>query len=146
MTLYGKAKINNNYKWILFTNLEISPSLMLQNKYYDKERVKCLKSTAHNLKKILHLLSLRCSARVCHCLCLLVVDGCASGLVRLICCRIIFTGSSPGSLLICLSLASLSPSLTTFAFRSSEVRRRLLDLDFYGGTGPLSNWYAPSFS
>ena len=31
----------------------------------------------------------------------------------------------------------LSPSLTTFAFRSSEVRRLLLDLDPYGGTDPL---------
>ena len=30
-----------------------------------------------------------------------------------------------------------SPSLTTFAFRSSEVRRLLLDLDPYGGTYPL---------
>ena len=30
-----------------------------------------------------------------------------------------------------------SPSLTTFAFRSSEVRRLLLDLDPYGGTDPL---------
>ena len=30
-----------------------------------------------------------------------------------------------------------SPSLTTFAFRSSEVRRLLLDLDPYGGTNPL---------
>ena len=30
-----------------------------------------------------------------------------------------------------------SPSLTTFAFRSSEVRRPLLDLDPYGGTDPL---------
>ena len=29
------------------------------------------------------------------------------------------------------------PSLTTFEFRSSEVRRLLLDLDNYGGTGPL---------
>ena len=27
-----------------------------------------------------------------------------------------------------------SPSLTTFAFRSSEVMRLLLDLDPYGGT------------
>ena len=27
-----------------------------------------------------------------------------------------------------------SPSFTTFAFRSSEVRRLLLDLDSYGGT------------
>ena len=31
----------------------------------------------------------------------------------------------------------LSLSLTTFAFRSREVRRLLLDLDPYGGTGPL---------
>ena len=31
-----------------------------------------------------------------------------------------------------------SPSLTTFAFWSSEVRRLLLDLDPYGGTDPLS--------
>ena len=31
----------------------------------------------------------------------------------------------------------LSPSLSTFAFRSSEVRRLLLDLDPYGGTDPL---------
>ena len=30
-----------------------------------------------------------------------------------------------------------SPSLTIFTFRSSEVRRLLLDLDPYGGTDPL---------
>ena len=30
-----------------------------------------------------------------------------------------------------------SPSLTTLAFRSSEVRRLLLDLDPYGGSDPL---------
>ena len=30
-----------------------------------------------------------------------------------------------------------SPSLSTFAFRSSEVMRLLLDLDPYGGTDPL---------
>ena len=30
-----------------------------------------------------------------------------------------------------------SPSLTTFAFRSREVQRLLLDLDSYGGTDPL---------
>ena len=30
-----------------------------------------------------------------------------------------------------------SPSLTTFAFRSSEVRRLLLDLDHYSGTDTL---------
>ena len=30
-----------------------------------------------------------------------------------------------------------SPSLTTFVFRSREVRHLLLDLDPYGGTDPL---------
>ena len=30
-----------------------------------------------------------------------------------------------------------SPGCTTFAFRSSELRRLLLDLDPYGGTDPL---------
>ena len=30
-----------------------------------------------------------------------------------------------------------SPSLTSFAFRSSKVRRLLLDLDPYGGCDPL---------
>ena len=30
-----------------------------------------------------------------------------------------------------------SPSLTSFAFRSSEVRRLMLDLDPYGGSDPL---------
>ena len=30
-----------------------------------------------------------------------------------------------------------SPSLTTFAFRSREVKRLLLDLDSYGGTNAL---------
>ena len=30
-----------------------------------------------------------------------------------------------------------SPSLTTFVFRSREVKRLLLDLDSYGGTDPL---------
>ena len=29
------------------------------------------------------------------------------------------------------------PSLTTFAFRSLEVKQLLLDLDSYGGTDPL---------
>ena len=37
-----------------------------------------------------------------------------------------------------------SPSLTTFAFRSSEVRRLLLDLDPYGGTHPFAMF--PLFS
>ena len=29
-----------------------------------------------------------------------------------------------------------SPGLITFAFRSSEIKRLLLDLDTYGGTDP----------
>ena len=85
------------------------------------------------------LLSLRCSARVRHCLRLLirVVDWCVSQLVRLTCCRIILTASSPGKLLIWLLTCHPSPSLTSYAYRSSEVRRLLLDLDPYGGTVPL---------
>ena len=77
------------------------------------------------------LLSLQCSVQFCHCLHLLmrVVDFCVSLLVRLICCRIILTASSPGRLLIC---SSLSPRLTSFAFRSKGVRHLLLDLDSYG--------------
>ena len=44
------------------------------------------------------LVSLRCSARIRHCLVLLVrvVDWCVSLLVRLICCWIILTANSPG--------------------------------------------------
>ena len=38
----------------------------------------------------------------------------------------------------------LSPSLTSFAIRSSEVRRLLLDLDPYGGTDLLGMF--PLFS
>ena len=34
-----------------------------------------------------------------------------------------------------------SPILTTFALRSSEVRRLLLDLDPYGGTDPLGMFH-----
>ena len=37
-----------------------------------------------------------------------------------------------------------SPSFTTFAFRSSEVRRLVLDLDPYSGTDPFG--YVSSFS
>ena len=33
-----------------------------------------------------------------------------------------------------------SPSLITFAFRSSQVKRLLLDLNFYDGTDPLGNF------
>ena len=58
-----------------------------------------------------------------------VVDWCAIRLAKLICSLIILMASSPGSLLICRSLAS-------FAFRSSEVRRLLLHLDSDGGPDP----------
>ena len=45
-------------------------------------------------------------------------------------CRILLTASSEGSLLICRPLTCHpSPSVTTFAFRSSEVRRLLLNSD-----------------
>ena len=102
------------------------------------------------------LLSLWCSAQVCHCLRLLmrVVDWCMSLLVRLICYGIILTGSNPGRLSICRSLTICllvlpitcypSPSLTTIAFRSREVRPLLV------GLGPLWwHWpigYVSSFS
>ena len=33
------------------------------------------------------------------------------------------------------------PRFTTFSFRSSEVRRLLLDLDPYGGTDPLRMFF-----
>ena len=68
------------------------------------------------------LSSLQCSAQVHHCLHSLVrvMDWCVSRLVRLICCRIILTASSPGRLLICCSLVIhllVLPSL-----RSGRVR------------------------
>ena len=58
-------------------------------------------------------------------------------LVRLICCWVILTASSPDRLLVCCLLSNPSTSLITFAFRSNEVRRLLLDLDPCGGTDPL---------
>ena len=65
------------------------------------------------------------------------MDWCARRLVRMICSKIISTSSSPGSLLICRSLAICLRDLLPFAIRSSEVRRLLLDLDPYGGTDPF---------
>ena len=53
--------------------------------------------------------------------------------IKLICCRIILTAAVQG---VDLSL-TCHPSLTTSAFRSSEVRHLLVDLDPYGGTDPL---------
>ena len=64
-----------------------------------------------------------------------MLDWCASRLVRLICSQIILIASSPGSLDLKLTCHP-SPRLTTFAFRSSEVRRLFLDLYLYGGTDP----------
>ena len=84
-------------------------------------------------------LSLRCSVRVRHYPRLLVrvVDWCVSRLVRLICNRFILTATCPGRVLISSPTCHPSPSLTTFAFRSREVRCLLFDLDPYGGTAPL---------
>ena len=64
------------------------------------------------------------------------MDWCASRLAKLICSRIIlltFFRESVDLLLACRP----SPSLTSFAFRSSEVRCLLLDFDPYGGSDPL---------
>ena len=67
------------------------------------------------------------------------LTGAGGGLVcesvgkRQICCQPILMESSPGIQSTC----HPSPSLTTFAFRSWEVKRLLLDLDSYGGTDPL---------
>ena len=71
----------------------------------------------------------------------MVVDWCVSRLLRLTCCRIILTASSPGRLLIYHFTCYPSPSFTTFAFRSSEVWRLLLDLDPCGGTDPLGMFH-----
>ena len=86
-----------------------------------------LKSAVFGSSSSLHLRSL-----------VMVVDWCVSRLVRLICCRTILTASSPGRLLICRSLVIRFLVIpTTFAFRLSEVRRLLLDLDPYSRTDPL---------
>ena len=47
------------------------------------------------------------------------------------------TSSSPERAVDLPLTCHLSPSLTTFAFRSSDVSSLLLDLDPYGGTDPL---------
>ena len=66
------------------------------------------------------------------------MDRCASQLIKLTCCRIILTASSTGREAVDLPLTfHQSPSLTTFVFRSREVRRLLLYLDPYSGTDPL---------
>ena len=85
------------------------------------------------------LLSLQCSARVHYCLrsLLRVVDWCVSWLARPICCRIIFLSKQSREALDLPLTCHQSPSLTTFSFRSREVRSLLLDLDPCGGTDPL---------
>ena len=86
------------------------------------------------------LRSLRCLARVRHCLRLLVNEGgwlvCASvGMADLLSDHF---DSKQSREAVDLSLTCHpSPSVTTFAFRSREVRRLLLDLEPYGGTDPL---------
>ena len=71
----------------------------------------------------------------------LVSEGgalCVGLFARLICSRIILTAGSPAREAVDLQLTRHpSPSLTTFPFRSREVRRLLLDLDPYGGTDPF---------
>ena len=67
------------------------------------------------------------------------VDWCVSRLVMLIFCRIILTGNCPWRESFDLPLTCHpSPSITTFFYRSSEVRCLLFDLDPFGGTDPLS--------
>ena len=48
-----------------------------------------------------------------------------------------FDGKQSRDLVDLISTSHPSQSLTTFAFRSREVKRLLLDLDSYGGTDPL---------
>ena len=48
-----------------------------------------------------------------------------------------FDGQQSGDPVNLPATCHMSPSLTTFAFRSREVRRLLLYLDSYGGTDPL---------
>ena len=90
------------------------------------------------------LLSMQCLAQVRNCLSLLVrvVDWCVSLLVRLICCWIFLTASSPGTkeAVDLPFTCQPSPGLTTFAFRLRKVRHLLLDLDPCGDTDPLSRF------
>ena len=80
------------------------------------------------------LLSHWCSARVRHCLRSLVV--CESvGKADLLLDH--FDSNQSREAVDLLPTCHPSPSLTTFAFRSSEERRLLLDLHPYGGTDPL---------
>ena len=66
------------------------------------------------------------------------MDWCASGLAKLIYSGIILMASSPSGESVDLPLTCHpSPNLTSFAFRSSEVRRLLIDFDPYGGSDPL---------
>ena len=58
-----------------------------------------------------------------------------SWLTRLICCRLVDSKQSREAADLPLTCHP-SPSLTTVAFRSSELKRLLLDLDPYGGTDP----------
>ena len=48
-----------------------------------------------------------------------------------------FDGNKSRDLVDLPSTCHPSPSLTTFAFRSREVKRLLLELDCYGGSDPL---------
>ena len=87
------------------------------------------------------LLSLLCSARVHLCLRGLVCES--VGKANLLSDH--FDSKQPREAVDLPLTCHQSPSLTTFAFRSSEVRRLLSDLDPYGGTDPLQG-YVSSFS
>ena len=96
---------------------------MIHNVEYYFDVVQGLMSYA-----VIILLSLQCSARVRHCLRLLVrvVDWCLSLLVGWSAAGSFWEQAVQGG---CRSAFTChpSPSLTTFAFRSREVRRLLLD-------------------
>ena len=51
-----------------------------------------------------------------------------------------FDGKQSRDLVHLPSTCHPSSSLTAFAFRSREVKRLLLDLDFYGGTDPFGTF------
>ena len=64
-----------------------------------------------------------------------MVDWCASRLAKLICSH--FDGKQSRESVDLPLTCHPSPSLTSFAFRSSEDRRLLLDLNPYGSSDPL---------
>ena len=93
------------------------------------------------------LLRVWCSTRIRHCLRLLVrvMDWCVSQLIRLHDLLSDHFDSKQSREAVDLPLTCHpSPSLTTFAFRSTEARSLLLELDSYGGSDPFGMF--PFFS